>query len=213
MKKIVSSKVTELDMLYIKREATMPARFIDQKKRKDVRHFSVFQRDEHPCNEEIHANRSDFYKILLMTKGEGSFDYGAKTYPVKAGCLIFVKPQEVKACRETTQEQDGYYCVFTQDFYATSTALLKELKQLPHFAPDMHPVVSLNDEQEKLVRSIFKKLHQEFNNTENYNEAIIHSYLRILLMESLRIRGLENMTDPTCARFQLTQKFNNLLEE
>jgi AraC family transcriptional regulator, transcriptional activator of pobA len=213
MKNIASSKVNELDKLYIKAGTNMPARFINQKKRNEPRHFSVFYRNEQACNENIHANRSDFFKILLMTKGDGEFDYGSECYLVKAPCLIFVRPQEVKACRETTTGQDGYYCVFTQDFYATGSALLKEIKQFPFFAPGAHPVVPLNEVQKTTMLEIFKKLHTEFNAEEDYNEAIIHSYLRILFMESLRIRGWQSPADPLSARFILTQKFSNLLEE
>jgi AraC-like DNA-binding protein len=211
MKNIASSKVNELDKLYIKAGTKMPARFINQKKRNEPRHFSVFNRNEQVCNENIHANRSDFFKILLMTKGDGEFDYGAECYPVKAPCLIFVRPQEVKACRETTVEQEGYYCVFTQDFYATSSALLKEIEQFPFFVPGAHPVIPLNEAQKTTMLEIFEKLHTEFN-TENYNEAIVHSYLRILFMESLRARGAEAPADPSSARFILTQKFRNLLD-
>lgn len=213
MKNIASSKVNELDKLYIKAGTKMPARFIDQKKRNEPRHFSVFHRDEQACNENIHANRSDFFKILLMTKGDGEFDYGPECYPVKAPCLIFVKPHEVKACREITVEQDGYYCVFTQDFYATNSELLKEIKRFPFFASGAHPVVPLSETQKTIMMEIFKKLHTEFNAGDNYNEAIVHSYLRILFMESLRIRGLQAPADPLSARFMLTQKFKNLLEE
>src|SRR5687767_11768917 len=128
MHEISFYRVADFDKAYIAPSSNLPARYLEQISKRSDYHFSIFRRSEQACNIEISANRSEFYKILLMTKGSGEFDYGAKTYKVKPNSLIFVKPSEVKACRETTEEQDGYYCIFTEQFYSFDITFFKELR-------------------------------------------------------------------------------------
>jgi AraC-like DNA-binding protein len=206
--------MVDFDKAYIVPASKLPTRYLDQISKNSEYHFSIFRRSEQACNIEISANRSEFYKILLMTKGSGEFDYGVETYKVKPNSLIFVKPSEVKACRETTEEQDGYYCTFTERFYSSEVRLLRELKLSTLFAPGAYPVIQLADRQMDVILGVFEKLHFEFNNYNNQSEEILQLYLRILLIESTRIYSEQFIGSPKRnANFELTQRFHDLLEQ
>jgi AraC family transcriptional regulator, transcriptional activator of pobA len=214
MHEISFYKLADFDKAYIATSSDLPARYIEQINKSNDNHFSIFRRSEQACNTEINANRSDFYKILLMTKGSGEFDYGVDTYKVKPNSLIFVKPSEVKACRETTEEQDGYYCIFTEQFYSSDIPFLKELSLSALFAPGAYPVIQLTDVQMDMILPVFEKLHLEFNNDNNYSEEIVRLYLRILLIEATRIHSEDTVSNPKRkANFELTQRFHDLLEQ
>src|SRR5688572_3511090 len=213
MAKISFSRMEDFAKVYIAPLSNLPARYVEQITNNSEIHFSIFRRSEQACNIEISANRSEFYKILLMTKGSGEFDYGIKTYRVKPNSLIFVKPSEVRACRETTEEQDGYYCTFSEQFYSSDIALLKELKLSALFAPGTHPVINLTDDQTHTMIQIFNKIHFEYNSWNNYSAEIIRLYLRVLLIESTRIfSGQLSNNAKRAANYELTQRFHELLE-
>lgn len=210
MSKISFYGLTEFGREYITPSADLPDPYLNQIRNKGEQHFSVFRRSEHACNVDISANRGDFYKILLMTKGSGEFDYGLKTYQVRPGSLIFVRPAEVRACRETTKDQDGYYCVFNDRFCSSDVGFLREIKLLNLFAPDAHPVIDLTDSQIVNIVSIFEKLHFEFNNFKS--DEIIRLYLKILLLESTRICSVVRDAKKRTANIELTRRFQDLLE-
>jgi AraC family transcriptional regulator, transcriptional activator of pobA len=213
MAKISFSRMDDFAKVYIAPLSNLPARYVEQITNNNEIHFSIFRRSEQACNIEIRANRTEFYKILLMTKGSGEFDYGIKTYRVKPISLIFVKPSEVKACRETTEEQDGYYCTFTEQFYSSDLRLLRELKLSTLFAPGAYPVIQLTDVQKETILGIFEKLHFEFNNYNDHSEEILRLYLRLLLIESTRIYSNQSGGSPKRkANFELTRRFHELLE-
>jgi AraC family transcriptional activator of pobA len=214
MHEISFYRVADFDKAYIASLPDLPTRYQEQISKNSDCHFSIFRRSEQACSTEISANRTEFYKILLMTKGSGEFDYGVETYKVAPNSLIFVKPSEVKACRETTEEQDGYYCIFTEQFYSSDIPFLKELKLSALFATGAYPVVQLTDVQMDIILPVFEKLHFEFNNDNNYSDEILRLYLRVLLIEAARIHseGLVSSTKRK-ANFELTQRFHDLLEQ
>jgi AraC family transcriptional activator of pobA len=206
--------MVDFERVYIAPSTDLPDKDLERADKSNERHFSVFRRSEQSCNIEIGANRSEFYKILLMSKGSGEFDYGVNCYEVAPNSLIFVKPSEVRACRETAGEQDGYYCTFTEQFYSSDIALLRELKLSALFAPGAHPAIKLTDDQTHSMIQIFEKMHFEFNGWNNYSGEIIRLYLRVLLIESTRIFSGQLSSNPKrTANYELTQRFHDLLEE
>jgi AraC family transcriptional regulator, transcriptional activator of pobA len=215
MKNISFVGAADFDKTYIKSFVDLPPRYVEQIEGKAEKNFSVFRRNEQPCNIEITANRSEFYKILLMTKGSGEFDYGLQTYQVEPGSLIFVRPSEVKACGETTEEQDGYYCTFTEQFYSSNMAFVREMKLAAMFAPDAYPIVQLTDLQLETITKVFERLHFEFNHYDAiYSDEILRLYLRILLVESTRIYAEQFIDSPKrSASFEIAQRFNDLLDQ
>ncbi|HLA59512.1 MAG TPA: helix-turn-helix domain-containing protein [Puia sp.] len=213
MREISFCKMVDFESMYITPTIDLPDRDLERADKNVERHFSVYRRSEQACNIEIGANKSEFYKILLMTRGSGEFDYGVNCYQVVPNSLIFVKPSEVRACRETTEEQDGYYCTFTEQFYSSDIALLRELKLSALFAPGTHPVINLTDDETDTMIQIFNKIHIEFNSWNNYSAEIIRLYLRVLLIESTRIFSGQLSNNPKrAANYELTQRFHELLE-
>ena len=211
MDNIPLHKLETFDRFYVEQKNRAPLRHREQIEKKAVSYFSVFERDENPCKAEIDIHRSEFYKILLNINGHGFLIYGNKKYVVQPGGILFLKPTEVRSWQATSKDQEGYYCIFSEQFYAMTESHLRELRHGPHFSPGVSPVVSLDDNQSRIITPVFEKLYREFNG--DYNIEILRMYLHILLLEASKIRGsLEKNSEGTPTSYILAQKFLELLE-
>lgn len=214
MEKIPLRNLESFEKFYIEPKTKTPARHQEQVRYSCISYFSIFLRTEHPCKTEIDINRSEFYKILLITEGSGMLTYGAKEYLIKPTSLLFLKPSEVKSWKATTTGQGGYYCIFTDQFYSMVPGHLRELRQGALFGPGSSPVLPLNDRELGIVSPILEKLHTEFSERNDYNIEIVRMYLHVLLLESARIIGQSNApSSDNSAATLLTERFLKLLDD
>ncbi|WP_173002987.1 AraC family ligand binding domain-containing protein [Chitinophaga sp. SYP-B3965] len=174
-----------MDTTYLPPSHNLPVSYTEQIRIAEPAHFSVFRRDEHPGNNE--PDRSDLYKILLPTKGRANFHYGDQQYRVTPDSILFIKPKEIKSWKNITEEQDGYYCLFTASFFAFNATQLKALQDSPLFSKDAAPVLPLTAGQATMFQDLFIKLYQEFNNILQYNTEMLRLYLHIILIEAGRV--------------------------
>src|SRR5262245_43724070 len=117
MGKIPLHTLKSFDEFYLDSTSTIPPRHKHQVVEAPISYFSILLRSEHPCKDEIDVNRSDFYKVLLITKGSGILIYGTEKYDIGPNTILFFKPSEVKSWKALTKEQEGYYLIFTEKFY------------------------------------------------------------------------------------------------
>src|SRR5579859_5113662 len=146
-KKIPYSQLDSFGKFYLEDATAAPGRHAEQVRRKSTSYFSIFERTVHPCKTEININRSDFYKILLITEGTGIFHYGTKEYEIGPDTILFIKPTEVKSWQATSEEQGGYYCIFSEEFLAITPRHLRELRSSQLFDSGNSPVQMLNQGQ------------------------------------------------------------------
>lgn len=177
--------------------------------------FSIYLRTVNPCKAEIDINRTEFFKILLITKGSGVLQYGTNEYEVRPNCLLFLKPTEVKSWRATTNDQEGFYCIFNELFLATNSFELSELKINPLFTPSSPPVLPLIGDEVLTMHSIFSDLYDEFSATTTFSEDICRLHLKIILLRSRRLlhESFDQSKANVSAATYLAQRFNDILEE
>lgn len=62
-------------------------------------------------------SRRDFYKISLLTKGEGILYYTDQEVHIKGYTLLFTNPMIPYAYESYSKEREqGYFCLFTNEF-------------------------------------------------------------------------------------------------
>lgn len=214
MQKIPLRNLESFEKFYLEAKTKTPTRHQEQVRNPSISYFSIFLRTEHPCKTEIDINRSEFYKILLITEGSGVLTYGAKEYLIKPTSLLFLKPSEVKSWKATTTKQGGYYCIFTDQFYAMFSGHLRELRHGLLFGPGSSPVLTLNEREYGILSPLFEKLLTEFNERNDYNIEIVRMYLHVLLLESARIIGQSHAHSfDNSAASLLTERFLKLLDD
>ena len=147
-------------------------------------------------------HRIHFYAILFILEGEGQHFVDFKSYPYKKGSLIFISKEQVHAF-EKNWEREASFLLFTEDFLEKGNIGSNLMQQLSlynyHRFP---PVVQLGEEQMKLFLYLTKKMHLEFDQTDDaLTEEILHASLKIFLCLAERIRK-ENRKSLYNAKYQ-----------
>lgn len=148
--------------------------------------FGVYERSKYLCKDSFSLGRRDYYKITVITNGSGILRYGDKQIKVKPGALIFVNPAEIKGWHAESEEQDGYFCIFTEHYFSLSHEELKDLLQHPLFQNGINPVIQLNDEQLNITINLFEKIMYEHQSCNPFKDDAIRLYLKLLLVEAKR---------------------------
>ncbi len=175
--------------------------------------FSIHSRATNPCREYISANRRDYYKISLITKGGGTLTLGQRTYVIKAPTMMFINPLEPKVW-QPEGEQDGYYCMFTENLFETHRRYRDELLHHPLFQIGANPVLNLSEKQGDYMLDIFERLVKENKDCNAYRLDAITIYLQLLLLESKRIGVSEIVPQRTLTTAQLlAERFTDTLEK
>ncbi|SHL84774.1 AraC-type DNA-binding protein [Chitinophaga jiangningensis] len=173
--------------------------------------FAAYSRQEHPVKEEIGASRRDYYKISLVTAGEGIFTMDGVRHEVKGPTIIFINPHTVKTWTATTKEQDGYYCLFTEELFYKQP---QELLTYPLLQAGSQSIYPITNEQAGYLSSIFRQLAREFQENAAFKQEAILIYIKLLLLEGRRI-AMETAAPERAqtAAQQLAYRFTDKLEK
>lgn len=177
-----------------------------------LRHCSVYSRGEQPCREYVEASRRDFYKISLITRGAGVLTFGNRRYEVQAPALLFINPIEVKEWQATSEEQDGYYCLFTEAFFP-SPQELKQLRTSPFFQLGANPVVPLDEQLLSQISYLLRCMLHEYRGQQPDRSDMMRHYLSLLMLSAKRASGVIAVQAKASAAQQLSIRFLRLLEQ
>jgi len=137
------------------------------------------------------AHSHDFYLVMLFTKGSGKHSIDFNTYTVNRGSVFFMSPSEIHSWN-LSDDADGYVLFFKHSFYLMD-ALSKQLFKLPFFkSKDKIRHVLLNEEELKNIETVFKSIVIEAESALAFKNAILRSYLDVLLFKFADIITINN---------------------
>lgn len=171
-------------------------------------HFNVFNRET--CQGSGVYSRRDFYKISFVI-GTGTLYYADKGIEIKAPALVFSNPLIPSAWEARSARQEGYFCLFTEDFIRThdkNSALLES----PLYKPGGSPVYFISPERQQVVHGIFKKMLQEIASAYLYKYDLLYNYVSILIHEALKMQPADTYFKPKNASSRIASLFMELLE-
>ena len=175
--------------------------------------FAVHSRSANPCRTFITSTRRDYYKISLITKGEGILTLSDRTYQIKPPALLFINPAEVKTW-QPEGEQDGYYCIFSEHLFEMHRHNGVDLIHYPLFQIGANAVLFLTAPQSQQFQLIFQQMMREHNDSDAYRQEAIAIYLQLLLLEAKRIAAVDlDNHRPLTAGQQLAERFTDALEK
>ena len=122
--------------------------------------FTVFERKTF-ARKAVPYNRRDFYKIALAL-GTGKLHYADKGVLVDKPALIFSNPMIPYAWEAVSEEQDGFFCLFTEGFLKAKDRDLA-LQESPLFKIGADPVFFVNTVQQEYITTIFQNMLREFS--------------------------------------------------
>jgi AraC-like DNA-binding protein len=171
--------------------------------------FTVFERKEF-ARKTIAYNRRDFYKISLSL-GTGRLHYADKGVEIDRPALIFSNPMIPYAWEAISEEQEGFFCLFTEGFLQSKDRDLV-LQDSPLFKIGTTPVFFVNPSQQEYISTIFQNMLREFNSEYVHRFGLLHNHVHLLLHEAMKMQPSESYFKHQNAAARITSLFLKLLE-
>ncbi|WEK37941.1 MAG: helix-turn-helix transcriptional regulator [Candidatus Pseudobacter hemicellulosilyticus] len=172
--------------------------------------FNVYRRGEFGCRAASPYNRRDFYKISLII-GKGKLYYANKGIVIDRNALLFSNPSIPYSWEPTSDKQEGFFCLFTQDFI--NPVLRSEtLHESPLFRIGGDPVFFVAPEQERTLSELFLKMLTELESEYIHKYDLLRNYVSLLLHEAQRSQPANTYFQHTNASTRIASLFMELLE-
>lgn len=171
-------------------------------------HFNISMRKY--CSFRSPYNRRDYYKVSFII-GKGTFQYGPHQLYIDRPVLFFPSPN-IPYSWECEGEQEGYFCLFNQEFFHGNpefnlfkkTSLFKEWSQ---------PIVFLTEEQTLLATLYFEQMYKLNNSPYPYRCSSIKNHLASVLHLALENRVDDVHPSELPANVRLYRLFDELLNK
>ena len=177
---------------------------------KDLGHFNVFDTKKiyfsGKSKSEMTYNRRFYYKISLI-KGKNLVEFADKSVFIEKQGILFATPKIPYRYIPETNEQSGFFCVFTKAFLSKSkTGLL--IDELPIYEPGSDFVYQLNDGQYNEIELIFKKMNAEISSNYAFKYDLLRNYVIELLHIGQKLKPISSSTSTTNASGRISSLSN-----
>lgn len=174
----------------------------------DEGHFNVFSRVF--CNKYTSYARRDFYKISLIL-GKGKITYGNQEIEINRNALVFFNRNVPYSWQALSEEQSGYFCLFTDQFLSTINRSAT-VSNCPILRTDSIPVYFINEEQQDYLLSIFGKMQADIESSYVHKYDLMRNYVNVLAHEAMKMQPSEVSDVHVNGSAKLSSQFHELLE-
>ena len=177
----------------------------------EIGHFNVFRLEDcvGPNAKPVKYSRKDFYKISLV-RTKGIYHYADKSVSVEGTTLIFFNPQVPYIWESLSENQTGFFCIFSKSFFTEK--IRGGLNDLPMYKFDGKPAYQLNPQQEQQAGEVFEKMLAEIGSDYAFKYDLLRNYVMELTHFALKSQPSENVYQHTDAKSRITAVFTELLE-
>lgn len=178
--------------------------------KKEIGHFNVFELDDFVgCHAKpVPYSRKDFYKISLI-EGRNNIFYADKTVVIDEFAILFANPQVPYNWESLDDEQSGFFCIFTEEFFQQ----YGNFKAYPVFKPGADAVYTLNAEQRQYIRKIFSRMFEEISSDYVYKYDVLRSLVFEIIHSALKFKPAQsNPVGKQKAAVRVASLFIELLE-
>jgi AraC family transcriptional activator of pobA len=162
--------------------------------------------------EEFNATPPQPFYYILLFNGKGKLTVDFVEYEVSDETALFTSPyQSIKV--EAELKSDVRYLLFHGDFYCIEYHK-KEVACNGLLFNNIYvqPYVSLGSEQYQEINGLLDKLSAELRYTDNYSNAVVRSYLQLILALSSKIKmGVLAVSDEELSKHRVS-RFKELLD-
>jgi len=175
----------------------------------EMGHFNVFKLEDFlpRYTTEIPYSRKDFFKISLII-GKNRANYADKTIQIDKQAILFANPQIPYNWEYLEDEQAGYFCVFTEEFFNQ----FGKIKDYPVFKPGGNPIFFLDDEDLIRVKGIFLRIIDEINSDYAYKYDLIRALVVELIHTAQKLQPAPITQSNQNAHTRIASIFMELLE-
>lgn len=173
--------------------------------------FTVYKTEDLCGVTPLPHTRRDFYKISLVTKGEGILSFADKTFHLKNGILVFFNPMIPYSWQPLSTNDSGYHCLFTEDFISHQLKA-ESLSRSPLFHAEGNHVLVADEKTIKFLSGIYEQMITEMNSSYAHKYELLRSYIQIIMHEALKIEPLKEQNAGNSAA-RISTVFMDLLEK
>jgi len=176
---------------------------------KQMGHFNVYPR-KGICKSQAPYNRRDFYKISL-TIGNGILHFQDGDIVINTPILLLANPDLPYTWESTSDNQSGYFCLFTEDFLDKPNRK-DSIYDSPLFHASAVPLYFIDKAQEKCISRIFELMLEEMDSDYIYKYDLLRNYVYLLLHEAMKLQSADTYFKHTSASARIAAMFVELLE-
>lgn len=175
--------VETLDQFYKRTNQVIPSELLNHSG--NPSHFNVQERRY--CSKVSPFNRRDHYKIFLNL-GKGKLHMLNEVIEIDQPALVFSNPTVPYSWESTTENQEGYFCLFNDSFISPN--FNKGLERIcPLFNPSISPICFLTEDAYQRVNGYFLQLIAELKSDYEYKFEVIRNILRLIIHEGIKIQS------------------------
>lgn len=154
--------------------------------------------------------RRDFYKIMIID-GTVRFHYADKGILVDKPAMLFSNPMIPYSCEFISEQQAGYFCIFTEEFYGRKDHS-SALRESPLFSVGSDPIYFVTPERQQHITQIFQTMIREFAGDYEHKFDVLRNYVSVLEHEAMKLQPSRNYFQHQDASGRITEMFVKLLE-
>lgn len=157
----------------------------------------------------------DFYEILHIAQGSGSYTIDGQTYAMAPGMIFFVSPGQIHELSLSPDVQ-GHIFLFTSFFYHFNKSDPFKLFELPFFyniQGKASPLQLANQAQSLLFSEYFQKAIEEASNPGPDTDDLLRALLDLILIEAKRLYVKDRADLMPQKNLLLVKRFKQLIEQ
>jgi AraC family transcriptional regulator, transcriptional activator of pobA len=149
----------------------------------DIRRLEVHAKNV----DSVHfPHRHNFYNLIYITQGSGTHDIDFRRFEVLPNQLFFMNDGQIHDWN-LSDDIEGYTLFFKREFYNVAETAFS-IPNLPFFNTSANEaqMVIFEPDEAHIIKGIFEDIYNEFLKGLLHHEAIIKTWLKIILIRSLR---------------------------
>lgn len=172
-------------------------------------HFNISMRKY--CSFKSPYNRRDYYKISLII-GKGVFQYGPHRIYIDRPALYLPTPSIPYSWECETSQQEGYFCLFNQEFLNSSHEF-DIFKKTSLFKEWSRPFVFLDEGQTEAALLYFEQMYKMNQSGYIFRNNSIRNHLAAVLHMVLELREEDTSLNENPANVRVYRLFDELLNK
>ena len=152
----------------------------------------------------------DFYDILLVTRGRGTFFLDGEPLPVRAGTIFFTTPGQVRRWR--VSQLDGiclfFPALFLQEFFRDE----QFVDRLPFFH-HAGSAITASPRTAAALRKLLLAMRDELPPTRSDSTHLLRAQLYEVLIRLARLHAAEHPAPPAPPPHPIVRRYQDLVEQ
>lgn len=141
-------------------------------------------------------NSYGVYGVFLQDNNDLDLTYGCGRYDYKNGSLICVAPGQIGGKEDNGDRSSiGGWALLFHPELIHGTSLEKEIKGYSFFDYSVNEALHMNEDEHRMIVSIFQKIEKETNNPrDDFQDEILTGYISLLLKYCKRFYNRQFIT-------------------